>query len=282
MLAIAIKTHKITPKELLFDILDTYIPVLQENTIIALASKIISTCENNIINKSNCSSSMFSFVIASDFCEAIQECKTGLPRPINNMGLAMTGTDQVVAKTIDKMELVRQEADLCFPAPKEAPGFCLTLKNNRLIPNAGLDESNCHNAYILLPKEPQKSAKQIWQYLRQKHQIKNLGIIITDSNVTPLRRGVTGISIGWCGFEPLYDYQGQVDIFKRELQVTQINLLDSLATVATLCMGEGGEQTPIAILKDIPRISFQNRAPNSKEEAMVSIDMASDLFSCIL
>lgn len=236
MFAVAVKTHKIQPKEVIFSILDAYVPALQENTIIALASKIISTCEDNIIAN----------------------------------------------KTIDKMELIRQEADLCFPAPKEAPGFCLTLKNNRLIPNAGLDESNCHDAYILLPKEPQQSAKQIWQYLRNKHQIKNLGIIITDSNVTPLRRGVTGISIGWCGFKPTYDYQGQVDIFQRELKVTQINLLDSLATVATLCMGEGGEQTPIAILKDVPKISFQNRAPTSKEEAMVGIDMASDLFSCIL
>lgn len=234
MLAVAIKTHKIHPREVIFSILDTYIQELQENTIIALASKIISTCENNIVDK-----------------------------------------------TIDKMELLRQEADLCFVPPKEAPGFCLTLKNNRLIPNAGLDESNCQNAYILLPKEPQKSAKQIWQYLRKKYQIKNLGVIITDSNVTPLRRGVTGISIGWCGFKPLYDYQGQVDIFKRELQVTQINLLDSLATVATLCMGEGGEQTPIAILKDVPRISFQNRAPSIKEEAIVEISIFEDLFGDI-
>ena len=242
MFAVAVKTHKIKPKELLFDILDAYIPVLQEDTIIAIASKIISTCENNIIKKAQ------------------------IPRFIPT----------------DKMELVGQEADLCFPAPKEAPNFCLTLKNNRLIPNAGLDESNCHNAYILLPKEPQKSAKQIWQYLRKKHQIKNLGVIITDSNVAPLRRGVIGISIGWCGFRPLYDYQGQIDIFKRELQVTQINLLDSLATVATLCMGEGGEQTPIAILKGTPKISFQNRTPNSKEEAMVSIDPSSDLFSSFL
>lgn len=235
MLAVAIKTRKIEPKESLFTILDDYILTLQENTIIALASKIISTCENNILDQ-----------------------------------------------TKDKMSIIEQEADSCFALPKKAQGFCLTLKNKRLIPNAGLDESNCHNAYVLLPKEPQKSAKQIWQYLRNKHQVKNLGIIITDSNITPLRRGVTGISIGWCGFKPLYDYKGQVDIFERQLQVTQINLLDSLATVATLCMGEGGEQTPITILKDVPKVSFQNRAPNSKEESMVSIDMASDLFNCIL
>ena len=72
MFAVAIKTHKIHPREVIFGILDTYIQELQENTIIALASKIISTCENNIINKNNCSSSLPGFVIASAFCEAIQ------------------------------------------------------------------------------------------------------------------------------------------------------------------------------------------------------------------
>jgi F420-0:gamma-glutamyl ligase len=253
MLAVAIKTHKIKPQEALFGLLDKYIPPVLENTIIAFASKIISTCENNIISKTA--------LDPADFAAGRQH------------------RSKQLCKDIDKMELIRQEADLCFPAPKEAPGFCLTLKNKRLIPNAGLDESNCQNAYILLPKEPQQSAKQIWQYLRNKFQIKNLGIIITDSNVTPLRCGVTGISIGWCGFKPVYNYQGQVDIFKRPLQVTQINLLDSLATIATLCMGEGGEQTPMAILTDVPKISFQNRAPNSQEEAMTCIDLNSDLFS---
>ena len=184
-------------------------------------------------------------------------------------------------KKQNKIDLIKQEADFCFPSPPNIPNFYLTLKNQRLIPNAGIDESNCNNAYVLLPKNPQTTAKKIWQYLRKRDHIKNLGVIITDSNITPLRRGVTGIAIGWCGFKPVHDYIGQKDIFGNYLTVTQINLLDSLATTATLTMGEGKEQTPIAIIKNAPKITFQNRAPTNKELQTTCIDPKNDLFSTV-
>jgi len=234
MHTITIKTHKIKPGESLFAILDTYIPKIAENNIIAIASKIVSICENRLIRKNK-----------------------------------------------NKINLIRQESDFCFVAPSSAPNFYLTLKDNRLIPNAGIDESNCNNAYVLLPKNPQLTAKKIWQYLRKRHSLKNLGMLITDSNITPLRQGVTGIAIGWCGFKSIYDYIGQKDIFGRPLQVTRINLLDSLATVATLAMGEGREQTPIAIIKNAPKIDFQNRAPTTKEKQTICIDSKNDLFSTV-
>lgn len=231
----AIKTHKIKPKESIFTLLDTYLPKLTENTVVAITSKIISTCENRIIRK-----------------------------------------------TKDKLNLIRQESEHCFPPPLKHQNFCLTLKNHRLIPNGGIDESNCQNGYLLLPQEPQLTAKKIWEYLRQKHRIKNLGIIITDSNITPLRIGVTGIAISWCGFKPLHDYIGQKDIFGKDLLVTKINLIDSLATTATLAMGEGKEQTPIAIINNPPKVRFQNRAPTKKEEREIYIDLNHDLFSTII
>ncbi|CAL7960354.1 dihydrofolate synthase / folylpolyglutamate synthase [Gammaproteobacteria bacterium] len=234
MLATAIKTHKVKPGESLFTILDTYVAKLAENTIIAIASKVISICENRLVSKNK-----------------------------------------------NKLHMIRRESDFCFAAPLRSPTFYLTLKDNRLVPNAGIDESNCNNAYVLLPKKPQLTAKKIWQHLRKRDSLKNLGVIIADSNITPLRRGVTGIAIGWCGFKPIYDYIGQKDIFDRQLQVTQINLLDSLATVATVAMGEGREQTPIAIVKNAPKINFQNRAPTTKEEQTTCIGPKNDLFSTV-
>ena len=231
MLVTTIKTHKINPGENLQAILDTYLLKLTTNNIIAISSKAVSICENNL-----------------------------------------------VSKHINKTALVRQEADFCFAAPTHYPDFCLTLKKHRLIPNAGIDASN-HKTYVLLPKKPQLTAKKIWQYLRKQHQLKNLGIIITDSNVTPLRNGVTGIAIGWCGFEPIYNYIGQKDIFGQPMQVTTINLLDSLATMATLAMGEGAEQTPLAIIKNAPKINFLNRPPTQQEEQTTYLEKKYDLFS---
>lgn len=238
MLITTIKTHKIQPQEPILDLLDTYIAKLAENSIVAIASKIVSTCEGYLIPKN---------------------------------------------KIKNKAAIIYKESERCFTPPKRQSGFCLTLKNHRLIPNAGVDESNCHNFYVLLPPKPQLTAKKIWSHLRKKHNLKNLGIIITDSNITPLRAGVTGIAIGWCGFKPIYNYIGKKDVFARTIKVTKTNLLDSLATVATLNMGEGGEQTPIAIMNKLPtKIIFQNRAPTKKEEQKICIDPKKDLFGFAL
>ena len=97
-----------------------------------------------------------------------------------------------------------------------------------------------------------------------------------------MRRGVTGITLGWCGFEPLYSYVNQPDIYGKPLRVTQINILDALATAAVFVMGEGGEQTPIAVISDAPKITFVNRSPTAEEEKRVVISMEEDLYAPLL
>ena len=44
-----------------------------------------------------------------------------------------------------------------------------------------------------------------------------------------LRRGVLGISLAHYGFAPLRDYRGTVDLFGRELKMSQTNIADALA-----------------------------------------------------
>lgn len=184
--------------------------------------------------------------------------------------------------SISKEALVRQEADAIVKTDTNAYGLYLTIKNNILIPSAGIDESNGGNDYILFPKDIQSTAITLWNYLRNKHSLEHLGILITDSHTTPLRRGVTGISLGWCGFEPLYSYVGKLDIHGKPLRVTQINILDGLAASAVLVMGEGNECTPLALIKDVPRISFLTRPPADEEEKSILIPMEEDLYAPLL
>ncbi|MDR2831620.1 MAG: putative folate metabolism gamma-glutamate ligase [Rickettsiales bacterium] len=190
---------------------------------------------------------------------------------------------QVVHKTTcSKEELIKKEADAIIDVEHNPYSIYLTIKDNILIPSAGIDESNGDKMYILYPKDVQKTALSIWNYLKTKHCIKHLGILITDSSITPMRRGVTGIALGWCGFEPLYSYIGKLDLYSQPLQVTQINLLDALATSAVLVMGEGAEQTPMAIIRNAPKIRFLTHPPTIEEEKSVKISMEEDLYSPLL
>lgn len=186
------------------------------------------------------------------------------------------------AQVKSKYDLVKQEADAYLPENCASYGAHLTIKNNLLVPSAGIDESNADQSYILYPEHIQQVAFEIWEHLRKKYDLNEVGVLITDSHVSPLRRGVTGIALGWCGFMPLYNYIGKPDLFEQPLKITQINLLDALASAAVLMMGEGGEQTPLALIQEAPKISFLQRRPAKEEEAQISIPVADDLYALLL
>lgn len=183
----------------------------------------------------------------------------------------------------DKFQLIQQEADLYLEGEYSRKyGVCLTIKNGILIPTAGIDESNGNDYYILYPVKIQAEAVSLWNQLRNHYGCQQLGILITDSHTTPLRRGVTGIALGWCGFQPLYNYIGKPDLYGNPLRVTQVNILDSLAASAVYKMGEGDEQTPLAIITENDKITFQNIPSTEAEVQSISISLEEDLYAPIL
>ncbi|MBI1866448.1 MAG: coenzyme F420-0:L-glutamate ligase [Candidatus Staskawiczbacteria bacterium] len=156
-----------------------------------------------------------------------------------------------------KDDLIKKEADFYIDRDKVPQGYViLTLKNNILIPTSGIDESNAKGHYILWPDNPNFAAKQIYQFVKKTYKLRKFGIIISDSHCTPLKNGVMGIAIGYYGFYPLRDYRGKKDIFGRKMKISQTNIADSVAAAAVLAMGEGKEQTPIAIVEDINLVKF--------------------------
>jgi coenzyme F420-0:L-glutamate ligase len=128
----------------------------------------------------------------------------------------------------------------------------LTIKDGTVMASAGIDESNADGKIVLLPKDSFKSADIIRKELRKKYKIKNLGILITDSKLLPLRAGVIGAAVGYAGFKGVKDYRGTPDIFGRILKLSRTDVADSLATAAVLSMGEGKEQQPLALIQNAP------------------------------
>lgn len=182
-------------------------------------------------------------------------------------------------KGASKMDLIMREADYALPLKKRKDNIILTLKNNILIPTAGIDESNGNGNYILWPKNPQKTANNIRKYLRKYLEVERLGIIITDSKTSPMRRGTTGMAIAHSGFSALKNYIGEKDIFGRKLKVTKSNVADSLAAAAVAVMGEGNEQTPLAIIEDSAFVKFKKPNPSANELEDLKIGIKEDLYA---
>jgi putative folate metabolism gamma-glutamate ligase len=185
-------------------------------------------------------------------------------------------------KDNQKTELAEKEADYYLPREFNQYGFMISINRDVLVASAGIDESNSEGAFALWPEDPQKSVNEIREYLCTKHKIKHLGVILTDSKLTPLRWGVTGISIAHSGFEALNNYIGKPDIFGRAMHAEKANIADSLATAAVVEMGEGAEQQPLAIITDAKFVSFQEKNPTQKDLESLKINLEDDVFASML
>ena len=163
---------------------------------------------------------------------------------------------------IEKEELIRQEADRYSSYVNKAGDFHvnLTVTQNVLISAAGIDESNADGYYVLWPEDIDEFCREVRRYLMKKHNLTKLGVVATDSHTTPLRWGVTGITIGLAGVEPLKDIRGEKDLFGREMRITKVDLIDPLTAMAVRFMGEGSECTPIVILRGYDGIPFSDTA----------------------
>lgn len=178
-----------------------------------------------------------------------------------------------------KEDLIKREADrYAHSHLKSWKNLYLTIKDHTLIANSGIDESNANGYYILWPRRPSALAKEIRGYLKKRFGLKNLAVVVTDSHIVPLRHGTLGISIGFYGMEPLYDYRGTPDIFGRLLKHTTKNIVDGLSTMAVLLMGEGNERTPLLLLRGAKFIKFTDKDTSRKSVVAPKNDLYSPLW----
>ncbi|MDB5188173.1 MAG: hypothetical protein JWO50_693 [Candidatus Kaiserbacteria bacterium] len=150
----------------------------------------------------------------------------------------------------------------------------LTIKDGMVMCSAGVDESNADGKLILLPKDSYIAAEGLRSELKKHYNIQNLGILITDSRLFPLRAGVVGVALGYAGFKGVRDYRETPDIFGRLLKLSRTDVADALATAAVLEMGEGKEQQPLAIITSAT-IEYVDTVDKSE----LAIDIAEDVYA---
>jgi len=210
------------PKDNIYDLLNGYLPRLNEKDVLVITSKVLGIHQGRCV--------------------------------------------KILADTpAERNKLIMQEADWYIPPEKRKNmRWHLTIKDYTLNADAGIDRSNGNGCYILWPSRTVKLLREIRVFLKKRFKIKRLGIIAVDSHLIPLRAGTMGISTGFFGFEPLVDYRGRPDIFGKKLKYTRQNIVDPLAAMSCLLMGEGGESTPLLLIRRAKFIKFTNHDTTKK------------------
>ena len=192
---------------------------LHRGDVVAIASKIVSTCEGRVVRLADV------------------KVTARAKRLSNRWGL-----DERLGA------LVLSEADEILGGVR---GFLLTLKSGILTPNAGVDLKNSPpGTATLWPTNPDRSANHLRTRLEKRYGTR-LGVEIVDSHVTALRLGTVGLAIGLSGFNPIRDSRGIDDLFGRPIRVTQANIADDIASAAHLLMGESTERIGAVIVRGV-------------------------------
>lgn len=143
--------------------------------------------------------------------------------------------------------------------------------------NAGIDLSNVEAGQAaLLPEDPDRSARRIRDGIRGRIGVE-VGVIVSDTFGRPWRRGVTDVAIGSAGLRPVMDLRGTADAYGRELQVTEVAIVDEIAGAADLVMGKA-RGVPVAVVRGIDDAAFDPDPGRAGVLDQVVRSPAEDLF----
>ncbi|MGC2240977.1 MAG: coenzyme F420-0:L-glutamate ligase [Acidimicrobiia bacterium] len=202
-----------------------------------------------------------------DLPDMLAEALTPLsPRP----GDIVVVTHKIVSKAEGQVVNVEGDEESFKKALVESEAVSIVRRRGDLIiaqtrhgficANAGIDRSNAEpGTMILLPEDPDRSAHRIRTRLDGIFGF-DLPVIISDTFGRPWRRGLTDIAIGISGLEAILDHRGTLDWSGRELEVTEIAVVDEIAAAADLVMGKA-DGIPAALVRGYagPRGSGRGR-----------------------
>lgn len=152
-------------------------------------------------------------------------------------GRVLTGgpDDREAAITAETVRVVASR-----PGPDGQPGTRIVeTRHGFVMAAAGIDASNVGaGRLVLLPEDPDASARRIRLSLVSQTGVSELGVIMTDTFGRPWRNGQVDQAIGSAGIRVLDDFRGRPDLHGVEMTATVTAIGDELAAAAELAGGK--------------------------------------------
>lgn len=175
-------------------------------------------------------------------------------------GDVLVVTQKIVSKAEDRIEAIDFDDPRGHRAIVERESVRILRRRGDLIiaetehgwvcANAGVDLSNIEQgSAALLPVDSDRSARRIRDAIRHRHGVE-VAVIVSDTFGRPWRRGLTDVAIGSAGIRPIADLRGSTDSLGRELQVTEVCIVDELAGAADLVCGKA-DGIPVALCRGV-------------------------------
>ena len=196
-----------------------------------------------------------------DLAGIIAEAASSSPDTVLRDGDVVVVTQKVVSKAEDMLEAVDPNDPLSHKAIVERESVRIIRRRGDLVisetkhgficANAGIDLSNVERGYAaLLPEDSDRSARRIRDGIKARAGVE-VAVIVSDTFGRTWRRGLTDVAIGCAGIGAILDLRGTQDTYGREMMVTEVAIVDELASAAELVMGKS-TGVPVAVVRGVP------------------------------
>ncbi|MDR2338208.1 MAG: coenzyme F420-0:L-glutamate ligase [Deltaproteobacteria bacterium] len=195
---------------------------LQDGDILCVASKVVSTAENRLVN-----------------LDTIVPCE-----------LALRLHERVKRKDARVIQLIINETTDQSGSRLELGENWIGawLPNGQRLTSAGIDKVDSHSV-LLLPENTDLSAKKIGQALFNTFNVK-VGVIITDSEGQPDKTGAIQVAIGLYGVPPVRITK-TINKETGDERVAEESLCDMCAAAVGLIMGQRGTNKPVVRVRGL-------------------------------
>ncbi|WP_370249268.1 coenzyme F420-0:L-glutamate ligase [Nocardioides sp.] len=182
----------------------------------------------------------------TDLADLLLAALAGLGEPGRlREGDVVVVTSKVVSKAEGRVVPGTREEHLATESrrlvARRGPTSIVRTRHGLTMAAAGIDASNVAlGSCVLLPLDPDASARALRGALRTRTGLRRLGVVVTDTAGRAWREGQTDIAIGAAGLRVLEDFAGRVDAHGNELAVTAPAVADEIAGLAELASGKLG------------------------------------------
>jgi len=127
----------------------------------------------------------------------------------------------------------------------------ITRKHAVYMDEAGIDHANAPEGFVsLLPTDPCRTADRLRADL-ERMTGRSLAVVITDTTTTVGRLGCQDIAVGYAGIDPVSAGMFREDLFGVPRSGGTQIVIDSIAAIAGLAMGQSDHLTPMAVIRGI-------------------------------
>ncbi|MFC2095405.1 coenzyme F420-0:L-glutamate ligase [Candidatus Bipolaricaulota bacterium] len=225
---------------------------VQDNDVIAISSKVASFLDGGLVRLADVSPTRKARILGRLFQRDPRKVQLVLEQGKVFLVVPMKWIIRIPALRKIMVRRTGGNPETMFNGYEANNAFVFIVKKHAVyLDEAGIDHTNSPEEYVtLLPENPCRLAGEIREGFR-RHSGTDVAVILTDTVTAVGRLGSQDVAIGYAGIDPVTRETFNPDLFGIPRAGGIDLVIDSLAGMAGLVMGQTIEKTPIVVIRGL-------------------------------